>query len=162
MTISTRNDLGQNVRSKSVDLLNEHLALLIDLGTQLKHAHWNVKGSHFIALHELFDKLYANVLDYTDTVAERLTALGGIAHGTVQAAAEGTKLKAYPLHITDGLEHVDYLSRSVAEVGKSARAAIAVTEEAGDAATADVFTEVTRALDKDLWFLEAHIQEVSK
>ncbi len=162
MTIKTRNDLGQNVRSKSIDLLNEHLAQFIDLGAQLKHAHWNTKGPHFIALHELFDKLYANVLEYTDTVAERLTAIGGIAHGTVQASAEGTKLKAYPLHITDGLEHVDYLSRSVSELAKSTRKAIAVTEEAGDAATADVFTEVTRALDKDLWFLEAHIQEVSK
>ncbi|MGV6876121.1 DNA starvation/stationary phase protection protein Dps [Pseudochelatococcus sp. B33] len=162
MTIKTRNDLGQNVRSKSIDLLNEHLALFIDLGAQLKHAHWNVKGPHFIALHELFDQLYANVLEYTDTVAERLTALGGIAHGTVQAAAEGTKLKAYPLQITDGLEHVDYLARSISEVAKSARKAISVTEEAGDAATADVFTEVTRGLDKNLWFLEAHIQEVNK
>ncbi|MFT0891614.1 DNA starvation/stationary phase protection protein Dps [Pseudochelatococcus sp. G4_1912] len=162
MTIKTRNDLGQNVRSKSIALLNEHLAQFIDLGAQIKHAHWNVKGPHFIALHELFDDLYAHILEHTDTIAERLTALGGIAHGTVQAAAEGTKLKAYPLQITDGLEHVDYLARSFAEVAKGTRKAIATTDEAGDLATSDVFTEVTRALDKDLWFLEAHLQETNK
>lgn len=162
MTIKTRNDLGQNVRSKSIALLNEHLAQFIDLGAQIKHAHWNVKGPHFIALHKLFDKLYDNVLEYTDTIAERLTALGGIAHGTVQAAAEGTKLKAYPLQITDGLEHVDYLARSLSEVAKGTRKAIDTTDEGGDMATSDVFTEITRALDKDLWFLEAHIQETNK
>ncbi|MGI6246374.1 MAG: DNA starvation/stationary phase protection protein Dps [Pseudochelatococcus sp.] len=162
MTVKTLNDLGQNVRTKSIELLNEHLAQFVDLGAQIKHAHWNVKGPHFIALHELFDKLYANVVEYTDTIAERLTALGGIAHGTVQVAAEISKLKAYPLQITDGLEHVEYLSRSFAEVAKATREAIRTTAEAGDDATSDVFTEVTRALDKDLWFLEAHIQETNK
>lgn len=160
--VKTRNDLGQNVRSKMVDLLNENLAQFVDLSAQIKHAHWNVKGPHFIALHELFDDLHARVTDYTDTVAERLTALGGIAHGTVQASVEATKLKAYPLQITDGLEHVDYLSKSFAEVAKATRKAIETADDAGDLVTADVFTEVTRGLDKNLWFLEAHIQPTSK
>jgi starvation-inducible DNA-binding protein len=156
--LTTRNDLGANTRTKMIDLLNENLAQAVDLGAQTKHAHWNVKGPSFIALHELFDTLHGNVEDYTDTIAERLTSLGGIAHGTVQVAAETTKLKAYPLQITDGLEHVDYLARSFAGLAKSTRKAIDLAAEAGDQATADVFTSVTRGLDKDLWFLEAHLQ----
>ena len=162
MTIKTRNDLGPNLRSKMIVLLNAHLAQLIDLGARVKHAHWNAKGPHFIALHTLFDQLYAHLLEHTDTIAERLTALGGIAHGTLQAAAHGTHLKAYPLQITDGLEHVDYLAHSFAEVAKETRKTITITEEAGDLATSDVLIEITRALDKDLWFLEAHIQETNK
>lgn len=153
----TKNDLSANVREKAVALLNARLADGINLQMQTKQAHWNVKGPSFIALHELFDDVSERVEGYTDLMAERITALGGTAEGTVQVAAKGSKLPAYPLDISEGLAHVDALSTSLAAFGKLARAAIDQSNEIGDADTADIFTEISRGIDKDLWFVEAHM-----
>ncbi|MGB6605077.1 MAG: DNA starvation/stationary phase protection protein Dps [Steroidobacteraceae bacterium] len=153
----TRNDLPASTRSKVIELLNARLADAIDLGTQTKHAHWNVKGPSFIALHELFDKVAETVEDHIDTIAERVTALGGTAHGTLAAAARGTSLKPYPEDISEGLAHVDALSAALAAFGAKVRAAIDTADKAGDADTADLFTQVSREIDKHLWFLEAHL-----
>ena len=153
----TRNDLPPNTRTKVVELLNARLADAIDLGTQTKHAHWNVKGPHFIALHELFDKVAEAVEDQVDTLAERVTALGGRAHGTLAAVARATTLKPYPEDITDGLAHVDALSAALADFGAKVRAGIDAADKLGDADTADLFTGISRETDKNLWFLEAHL-----
>jgi starvation-inducible DNA-binding protein len=154
----TKNDLSDNKRVPLVKLLNERLAELIDLGLQAKQAHWNVKGPTFIALHELFDSVAEETEEYIDTVAERITALGGIAEGTLAAVSQRTKLPAYSLKITAGRDHVDALSTAIATVGKSVRAAIDQSNELGDADTADLFTGISRDLDKKLWFVEAHLQ----
>ena len=154
----TKNDLPANVREKAIALLNARLADGIDLQTQTKQAHWNVKGPSFIALHELFDDVSERVEEYTDLVAERITALGGTAEGTVQVAAKRSTLPAYPLDIADGHAHVDALSTALAAFGKLVRVAIDQSNEFGDADTADVFTEISRGIDKDLWFVEAHMQ----
>src|SRR5579862_6301655 len=77
----TRNDLPAGTRTKIIELLNARLADAIDLGAQTKHAHWNVKGPNFIALHELFDKIYSEVSEDVDMIAERIMQLGGSAHG---------------------------------------------------------------------------------
>lgn len=154
----TKNDLSANVREKAIALLSARLADGIDLQLQTKQAHWNVKGPSFIALHELFDDVSERVEEYTDLMAERITSLGGTAEGTVQVAAKRSKLPAYPLDITEGPAHVDALSTALAAFGKLARAAIAQSDEIGDADTADVFTEISRGIDKDLWFVEAHMQ----
>src|SRR5690349_23742128 len=103
----TKNDLSNGTRKKVADFLNERLADAIDLGAQTKHAHWNVKGPHFIALHELFDKVAENVEDHIDEIAERITALGGTAYGTIRAAAKATSLRPYPEDITEGMDHVE-------------------------------------------------------
>ena len=153
----TRNDLPQAVRSKTVELLNARLADAIDLGTQVKHAHWNVKGPSFIALHELFDKIAENVEDQIDTIAERVTALGGRASGTLVAVARGTSLKPYPEDIADGMAHVEALSVVLADFGRKARAGIEQAAGLGDADTSDLFTGISRETDKNLWFLEAHL-----
>jgi starvation-inducible DNA-binding protein len=153
----TRNDLPASTRSKVIELLNSRLADAIDLGTQTKHAHWNVKGPGFIALHELFDKVAESVEDHIDTIAERVTALGGTAHGTLAAAARGTSLRPYPEDISEGLAHVDALSAALAAFGAKVRAAIDTADKLGDADTADLFTQVSREIDKHLWFLEAHL-----
>ena len=153
----TRNDLSLATRTKVVKLLNERLADAIDLGTQVKHAHWNVKGPNFIALHELFDKVAEAVEDHIDTIAERATALGGTAHGTLAAVARATSLKPYPQNLTEGQAHVKALSAAVAACGAKVRAAIEESGKFGDADTADLFTGVSRELDKYLWFLEAHL-----
>jgi starvation-inducible DNA-binding protein len=153
----TKNDLSANVRSEVVRLLNARLADAIDLGTQAKHAHWNVKGPNFIALHELFDQVAEHIEDHIDTIAERVTALGGTAHGTIAAVSRNSSLKGYPDDIADGLQHVDALSSAVADFGAKVRKAIEESARAGDADTSDLFTGISREVDKDLWFLEAHL-----
>jgi starvation-inducible DNA-binding protein len=155
----TKIDLSEKVRRNIIVILNDRLANAIDLQSQVKQAHWNVKGPHFIALHELFDKISAVVFEQIDEIAERVTSLGGTAEGTVAVAAKRSKLKNYPLSITAGKDHLFYLSTQIAAFGKSVRAAIADTDELGDADTADLFTGISRDLDKYLWFLEAHLQE---
>ena len=155
----TKIDLSEKVRRNIIVILNGRLADAIDLQSQVKQAHWNVKGPQFIALHELFDKISDLVLEQIDEIAERVTSLGGTAEGTVAVAAKRSKLKNYPLSITAGKDHLFYLSTQVAVFGKSVRAAIADTGELGDADTADLFTGISRDLDKYLWFLEAHLQE---
>jgi starvation-inducible DNA-binding protein len=154
----TKNDIPAEKRISLAQLLNERLAELIDLQLQAKQAHWNVKGPTFIALHELFDSVSEETEGFVDTVAERIVALGGIAEGTLGAVGKRTKLPAYPVNITSGRDHVEALSTSLAAVGKSVRAAIDRATELGDADTADLFTGVSRDIDKKLWFVEAHLQ----
>jgi starvation-inducible DNA-binding protein len=153
----TRNDLPAGVRGKVIELLNARLADAIDLNTQAKYAHWNVKGPQFIALHELFDKVAESIEQHIDTLAERVTALGGRARGTLAQVARATSLKPYPEDLGEGRAHVDALSRALASYGAQLRAAIGSAGEAGDADTADLFTGISREADKYLWFLEAHL-----
>jgi starvation-inducible DNA-binding protein len=139
-------------------LINQRLADVIDLQLQLKQAHWNVKGPHFIGLHELFDKIAEEIEDYVDMIAERIVQLGGIAQGTVRVAAARSRLEEYPLAIADGMAHVEAVARALSTFGREARVTI---DEAGaleDADTADLFTEISRGIDKWLWFVEAHSQ----
>ncbi len=153
----TRNSLAANVRVEITELLNARLADAIDLGAQSKHAHWNVKGPSFIALHELFDKVAESIEEQIDTIAERITALGGRAHGTLASVARRSSLRPYPEDITEGLAHVDALSAALADYGAKLRAAIDAADRIGDADTADLFTGISRETDKYLWFLEAHL-----
>jgi starvation-inducible DNA-binding protein len=155
----TKIDLAEKVRRNVIVILNDRLAEAIDLQSQVKQPHWNVKGPNFIALHELFDKISDAVLEYVDEIAERVTSLGGTAEGTVAVAAKRSKLKNYPLSITAGKDHLFYLSTQLAAFGKSVRSAIDDTDELGDKDTADLFTGVSREVDKHLWFVEAHLQD---
>ena len=155
---NTQNDLPNEARSAMVELLNQQLADAIDLGLQAKQAHWNVKGPSFIALHELFDEVVDAVEKYVDDLAERAVELGGTAYGTVRTAARASRLPEYPLDISAGREHVTALSRVLAGFGKVARAAIDKAASSGDADTADLFTEVSRGVDKLLWKVEVHNQ----
>lgn len=133
----TRNDLPASVRTPVVTLLNSRLADAIDLGTQAKQAHWNVKGPNFIALHELFDQIAEHIEDHVDTLAERITALGGTANGTIAAVSRTSSLAPYPTDITEGVQHVDALSSAVANFGAKVRKGIDEAAQAGDADTAD-------------------------
>jgi starvation-inducible DNA-binding protein len=155
----TKNDLPEKTRRNVIVILNDRLAEAIDLQSQVKQAHWNVKGPNFIALHELFDKISDLVLEQIDEIAERVTSLGGTAEGTVAVAAKRSKLKNYPLSITAGKDHLFYLSTQLAVWAKAVRTAIEDTDKLGDADTADLFTGISRDVDKYLWFLEAHLQE---
>ena len=154
----TKNDIAKGKREKLVEILNARLADSLDLKSQAKQAHWNVKGMSFIGLHELFDRVSVEAEVYTDTIAERITALGGTALGTVRVSANKSSLSEYPLEITDGADHVDALSTALADYGKKVRAGIDEADKLEDQDTADLFTEVSRGVDKLLWFVEAHIQ----
>ncbi len=153
----TRIDLGANVRKDMIEILNQRLAGAIDLAGQCKQAHWNVKGPQFAALHLLFDTFHANMNGHVDEIAERITALGGVARGTVATVAKATDLPGYPEDITDGQAHLKALGDAFAKFGKSVRANIDDCDKAGDKDTADLFTGVSRAVDKDLWMIDAHL-----
>lgn len=151
-------DLSTDQREKLIGVLNGLLADASDLKSQAKQAHWNVKGMSFIALHELFDDVATAVEGHTDLIAERVTTLGGTALGTVRLAAQNSRLSEYPHEITDGASHVDALSSALADFGKRVRTGIDDASELGDQDTADLFTEISREIDKQLWFVEAHLQ----
>jgi starvation-inducible DNA-binding protein len=153
----THNTLSENIRAKSVELLNKHLAAAIDLHGQVKQAHWNVRGPAFIAIHELFDTVADQVAAYSDTLAERTAALGGTAQGTVQVAAERSFLVPYTLGVADQKEHIFMLSAALAAFGQSARQAVGEAAGYGDADTADLLTEVSRGIDQKLWLVESHL-----
>jgi starvation-inducible DNA-binding protein len=113
---------------------------------------------NFIALHELFDQVATEVEAHVDILAERVTTLGGTALGTVRVAAQRSSLNEYPLEISDGHSHVDALSNALSDFGKRVRSNIDEADALGDKDTADIFTEISRETDKQLWFVEAHIQ----
>ncbi len=158
MMYETENDISLKRRTEINTLLNQRLADAVDLQMQMKQAHWNVKGPSFISLHELFDKVDEAVESYVDTIAERIVQLGGIAEGTVRVAAARTRLEEYPLTLASGMAHVEAVSRALSTFGREARNTIEQINALDDADTADLFTEVSRGIDKWLWFVEAHSQ----
>ncbi|MEO1482539.1 MAG: DNA starvation/stationary phase protection protein Dps [Myxococcota bacterium] len=155
----TKHTMDAGIRKTMIELLNARLVDSLDLGNMAKQAHWNVKGPSFIALHELFDAVHGHAEEWSDLIAERAVALGGTATGTTQQVGTGTTLAPYPTEICGGRAHVDALSSALAAYGDAVRKAIAAADGAGDADTADLFTEVSRAVDKDLWFVEAHLHD---
>jgi starvation-inducible DNA-binding protein len=154
----TKSDITLERRRELNALMNQRLASAVDLQTQMKQAHWNVKGPSFIGLHELFDKVDEAVECYVDMIAERIVQLGGIAEGTVRRVASRTRLAEYPLQIADGMDHVEAVSHALSTFGQEARGTIEEANALDDADTADLFTEVSRGIDKWLWFVEAHSQ----
>jgi len=150
-------DLSAHIRKGSIALLQARLSDSLDLEAQMKQAHWNVKGRNFFMLHELFDKIHGVVEDFVDLIAERITTLGGVADGRVQTTAKKSSLYEYSLETTGGESHLKVVAAVLAQFGKALRADIDAAAELGDADTADVFTEVSRETDKQLWFVEAHL-----
>lgn len=155
---STKNDLSLQTRESMVKLLNQQLADIFDLYSQTKQAHWNVKGMDFYQLHELFDELAETLLEFVDMIAERATALGGQALGTARLASANSTLPEFPLDLSGSRPFVEALTERYAHYAASVRKGIAIADEADDIDTSDLLTEVSRAIDKHLWFLEAHLQ----
>jgi starvation-inducible DNA-binding protein len=155
----TRIELPAATREKIIAVLNQQLANLSDLRTQTKHAHWNVKGPQFWSVHKLFDELAEKVDDAADEIAERLTALGGVANGTVRQAAASTTLAEYPAGAFKDMAAVAAVSDAFGSTANAARKAIDESDKLGDAVTADILTQVVGELDASLYFLEAHLAE---
>ncbi|MGE0045265.1 MAG: DNA starvation/stationary phase protection protein Dps [Hyphomonadaceae bacterium] len=150
-------DLPDNTRKAMIALLNARLADALDMKLLIKQAHWNVKGPRFIALHEMFDAMATRVDAQADEIAERATALGGLAIGTSQAVAKASTLEAYPTDVIEEKQHLELLAARFSAYGKNARDAIDQADDAGDKSTADLFTAISRQTDKDLWFIESHL-----
>lgn len=155
---STRNSVGENAKNVSLTTLQALLTDAIDLYNATRQAHWNLKGTNFIGLHEMLDGFYNGLNESTDALAERLVQLGGVANGTTQNLASTTRLPPYPADLLDSIGHVKELSERYAMVGKALRDGIDETDDAGDADTSDLLTELSRDIDKKLWMLEAHLQ----
>ena len=155
----TRIDIPSNIKLVSIALLNARLADTIDLALLTKQAHWNLRGRQFIALHEMLDGFRDQVDEWSDTMAERIVQLGGTALGTTQAVNSATTLPAYPTNIHGTEDHLKALAERYGQVANAVRKAISESDEAGDANSADIFTGVSRGLDKQLWLLEAHLKE---
>ncbi len=155
---TTKIDIPEPDRAQLTTLLNETLADALDLQSQVKHAHWNVKGMNFIALHELFDSIASILVEQIDLVAERITALGGTARGTLRRAARDSRIGEYPDDIRDGKSHVAALVDRLAVYAHNLRLGIETSETIGDPDTNDLYVEISRGIEKQLWFLEAHLQ----
>jgi len=158
MTFETRIDIEADTRKQLNELLNQQLADATDLFTQTKQAHWNVKGMDFFQLHALFDTLAKIPRKQADLLAERATALGGMALGTVRMAAENSTLPEYPTETVEGREVVDLMVERWAAYAASTRAAVRRSGELDEPTTEDLFTELSREVDESLYFLEAHLQ----
>ncbi len=155
--METRNDVADNAKQVSINVLQGNLVDAVDLYNATRQAHWNVKGPHFGSLHVLFQGFYEALQTSTDDLAERIVQLGGTANGTTQTLAGSTRLQPYPTDVYAGMEHVTLLADRYSMVAKALREGIDQTDEAGDADTADLLTEQSRAIDKMLWMLEAHL-----
>jgi len=154
----TKNDLPEGPRTELISLLNANLASGIDLQLRSKQSHWSVKGPHFFQLHELFDKVFAEATEWVDLIAERAVQLGGVAEGLLGSVSARSILPSYDMGIVDGSEHVEAIANSLAAFGRQVRNSIQASDALGDAGTADIFTEISRGVDKMLWFVEAHGQ----
>ncbi len=145
-------------RQALIALLNLRLADSLDIHSQVKWAHWNVKGKDFYQLHLLFDSIATHMEDHIDTIAERITALGGVANGTIRESASKSSLPEADLGVADGPAMVKFLVHNVGHYTNALRTAVQEADDLDDAITVDLFTSITREMDKDLWFLEAHMQ----
>lgn len=154
---TSRLDIPESVRKHVISLLQARLSDALDLEAQMKQAHWNVKGRDFVQLHQLFDTIHSAVEEFVDTLAERITTLGGIADGRVQTTAERSTLYVYALETHAGEDHLKAVAGALSQFGKSVRANIEDANGATDLDSADVFTEISRATDKHLWMVEAHL-----
>lgn len=156
--IQTRNDTPGNAKAASIATLNALLVDIIDTTNATRQAHWNVKGSHFYGLHIMFEKFYTMLAEQTDELAERAVQLGGIPDGTTQTVGAKTRISPYDPKLLDGLDHCRELAERYGQLAHHLREGIDKVDEAGDADTADLITDVSREVDKALWMLEAHLQ----
>lgn len=149
--------LPEETKAQLIDTLNGVLATTSDLRSQVKQAHWNIKGPQFVSRHELFDSLAARLHDYADNIAERAATLGGYAMGTVRQSAEHSKLPEYDLRAVDGKHHIRTLVDRYSDYNRLIRNAVGEAQEHNDPATEDLYTEILRHTELDMWFLESHV-----
>ena len=142
-------------RAALVAALNARLADGLDLHSQIKVAHWNIKGPHFATLHPLFETFAIALAAFNDQVAERAITLGGVAHGTTRHVAKASTLAEYPEGTTKDLTHVELLAERIEQYLKGVRAARTLAGERGDDDTEGLLTDIVSAFETHAWFLRA-------
>ena len=150
--------MNEDARAKVADALNARLADGLDLHSQIKVAHWNIKGPQFAALHPLFETFAVGLAEHNDAVAERAVTLGARAYGTVRHVAKASKLAEYPQDTTRDLEHVKLLADRIETYLDGVRASRTVSETVGDTDTVDLLTGIITEFEKHAWFLRASLE----
>lgn len=153
----TRIDIPLETRVKVIDELGVLLASCADAYSQFKQAHWNIKGSRFQMLHELFDKVADPFPNYVDALGERITALGGTAMGTVRMAAMSSVLPEFPYTEFSEDVYLDAVATRLAMLTKAFREKGNIIKEAGDPTTENYLLETAMEIDKLLYFVESHL-----
>lgn len=148
--------IDDDTAKKMSDLLNANLANVIDLTLDGKQCHWNLQGNGFIGVHQLLDDTADRIREVSDALAERIVILGGEPDGRATRVVKDTILEPYPIDIATVPEHVRALTSRYKQVAAKLREAIDTASEAGDEDTADLFTEASRVIDKDAWFIGAN------
>jgi starvation-inducible DNA-binding protein len=149
--------LSESARASVARSLNELLANGLDLHSQIKVAHWNIKGPGFAALHPLFETFAVGLAAHNDSVAERAVTLGAKAYGTARHVAAHSKITEYPQETTRDLEHVKLLAERIEQYLVQSRATRAVAEGQSDTDTVDLLTAVISEFEKHAWFLRASL-----
>ena len=150
--------LSEKARTEIAETLNARLADGLDLHSQIKVAHWNIKGPQFAALHPLFETFAVGLAEHNDAVAERAVTLGARAYGTVRHVAKASKLAEYPQDTTRDLEHVKLLADRIETYLDGVRASRTVGETVGDTDTVDLLTGIITEFEKHAWFLRASLE----
>jgi starvation-inducible DNA-binding protein len=150
--------LAEATRSKIAETLNARLADGLDLHSQIKVAHWNIKGPQFAALHPLFETFAVSLAAHNDNIAERAVTLGGRAFGTVRHVAGTSRLPEYPQETTRDLEHVKLLAERIEVYLGGLRESRGVAEQSGDTDSVDLMTTVITEFEKHAWFLRASLE----
>jgi starvation-inducible DNA-binding protein len=151
--------LPEDARAKVADALNARLADGLDLHSQIKVAHWNIKGPQFAALHPLFETFATSLANFNDAVAERAVTLGGLAQGTARHAAKTSRLPEYPQDTTRDLEHVRLLGERFEAYVAGLRESRALSEKEADTDTVDLLTQIVSEFEKNAWFLRASLEK---
>lgn len=150
--------LEDDVKQKVVDVMNVRLGAALDMYSQAKFAHWNVKGLNFYQLHLVFDATAKVIFKQIDPIAERITQLGGVANGTVRQSAAGSPIPAYNVNAVTGPEHLNALADALGVYCKELREASDDIEEIGDDPSADFFKQLVIEAEEELYFLESHLE----
>ena len=151
----TPSHLPEAVRARVSTTLNERLADGLDLHSQIKVAHWNIRGPQFPSLHPLFEQFATQLAVHNDAIAERAVTLGGHAIGTARQVAKGSRLAEYPTETTRDLEHVQALADRIDAYLEGVRESRSVAEQHGDTGTFDLLGGVLIEFEKNNWFLRA-------
>ena len=150
--------LSADARHAVCKTLNARLADGLDLHSQIKVAHWNIRGPQFAALHPLFETFAMSLAAHNDTFAERNVTLGGRAYGTARHVASESNLPEYPQETTRDMEHVLLLAERIERYLDGLRASRKVAEENGDTDSVDLCTQVITEFEKHDWFLRASLE----
>ncbi|MBA3457143.1 MAG: DNA starvation/stationary phase protection protein Dps [Deltaproteobacteria bacterium] len=151
----TPSQLPEAARARVATTLNERLADGLDLHSQIKVAHWNIRGPQFPSLHPLFEEFATQLALRNDEIAERAVTLGGHATGTARQVAKSSRIPEYPAETSRDLDHVQALADRIDVYLEGVRISRGIAEQHGDIGTSDLLNALLTEFEKNAWFLRA-------